>query len=162
MATAKAMLPDALDLDPLEARFRARRVRHHLYGQTLGERIAQARARYGRVYTRAELRAVAYPRRRAWSSRIERRLVKPLEAYRAPIPDDALLRYDDASETALFSRFCVVAPAGGHEDRPTHWIVGELRGGLERYAIVARWHTQTGRTRPRRIPHPKTREGETS
>lgn len=162
MATSEVMRPDALDLDGLEAAAQVRRIRDGLPGQTVGDRIAQARARYGRVYTEAELRAAAGPRWRAWFSRFARDVMQPLEAYQAPIPDDALLRYDDASDTAWFSRFCVVAPASAGRDRPARWIVGQLRGSAERYAIVARWHTAAGRTGRRRTPHPQTREGETS
>ncbi len=162
MATSEVTLPDALDLDALEAGFRVRRIRDRLFGQTLGQRIAQARARYGRVYTLAELRAAARPRRRARGRRFDRGFMESLEAYQGPIPDDALLRYDDASETAWFSRFYVVAPASSGRERPTRWIVGELRGGVELYAIVARWHTPAGPTRLRLGPKPWTREGETS
>ena len=161
MATSEVMRADALDLDVLEAAAQVRRIRDRLPGQTLGERIAQALARYGRVYTGAELRAAACPRWRAWLSRFAHDVMQPLEAYQAPIPDDAL-RYDDASDTAWFSQFCVVAPASAGRDRPARWIVGQLRGGAELYAVDARWHTPVGPTGRRRTPHPQTREGETS
>jgi hypothetical protein len=157
MATTEFTLPDTLDLDAFEAGVRVRRIRDRLLGQTLGERVAQARARYGRVYTLAELRAAACPRWRAWLSRPDRGFMEPLESYQAPIPDDALLRYDDASETAWFSRFCVVTPASSGRDRSAGWIVGELRGGVELFAIVARWHTPAGQAAPK----PWTREGGT-
>jgi hypothetical protein len=39
---------------------------------------------------------------------------------------------------------------------------GQLRGGAERYAIVARWHTQAGPSGHPRTPDPQTRRGETS
>lgn len=150
MASTEFTVPDMLDLDAFEAGARVRRIRDRLLGQTLGERVAQVRARYGRVYTLAELRAAACPRWRTWFSCSDRGLMEPLEGYEAPIPDDALLRYDDASETAFFSRFCVVAPARSEPDRPSRWIVGEIRGGSELYAVVARWRTPAGQDRPRR------------
>lgn len=162
MATSEVMRPDALDRDALEAGAQVRRIRDRLPGQTLGERIAQALARYGRVYTGAEVRPAAGPRWRAWFSRFVRDVMQPLEAYRASIPDDALLRYDDASDMAWFSRFCALAPARAGRDRPARWIVGQLRGGGELYAVGARWHTPAGPTGRRRTPHPHTREGETS
>ncbi len=132
-----------------------------MLGQTLGERIAHAQARYGRVYTLAELRAATCPGWQAWFSRLKRQVMEPLEAYQAPNPDDGLLRYEDASETAWFSRFCVVAPASAGRDRPSRWIVGQLRG-VELYAIVARWDTQAGPIGHRRTPNPQARKGETS
>jgi hypothetical protein len=150
MASTEFTVPDTLDLDAFEAGARVRRIRDRLLGQTLGERVAQARARYGLVYTLAELRAAICPRWRPWFSHSDRGFMEPLEGYEAPIPDDALLRYDDASETALFSRFWVVASTRSGADRPARWIVGEVRGSAGLYAIVARWHALAGEDQPRR------------
>lgn len=143
VVTVEAVLPDMIGLDALEEGFRIRRIRDRLLRPTLEERVAQVRARYGRVYTAAQLRAAASPRQRNRFRGFERGFLEPLETYGA-IPDDALLRYDDALETESFSQFWVVAPARSGRDRPTRWIVGQLRGGLGLFAIVARWRTKTG------------------
>ena len=150
MATSMVMPTGLLDLDALEEGFLVRRIRDRLLRPTLEERVAQARARYGRVYTLGQLRAAAYPRRRGRLSRFERGSMEPLEIYRALIPDDALLRYNDASETESFSQFWVVTPTRVGRDRPARWLVGQLRGGVQLYAIVARWHIQAGRGNRRR------------
>jgi hypothetical protein len=35
---------------------------------------------------------------------------QPIESYRERIPDDVLLKYDDAQATELFANFCVATP----------------------------------------------------
>ena len=144
VATVEAVLPDMIGLDALEEGFRIRRIRDRLLRPTLEERVAQVRARYGRVYTPAQLRAAASPRQRNRFRGFKRGFLEPLETYGAPIPDDALLRYGDALETESFSQFWVVAPARSGQHRCARWIVGQLRGGLDLFAIVARWRTETG------------------
>ena len=145
MVVQGAVLPDVLDLDALEEGFRVRRIRERLLRPTLEERVAQVRARYGRVYTLTQLRATASARRRGRARRCEHGFMESIEAYEAPIPDDALLRYEDASETTWFWRFHVVMPISSRAERPLRWIVGEVRGGADLYAIVARWHTAAAR-----------------
>ncbi len=144
MVTVEAVLPDMIGLDALEEGFRIREIRDRLLRPTLEERVAQVRARYGRVYTPAQLRAAASPRQPNRLRSFERRFLEPLETYGALIPDDALLRYGDALEAESFSQFWVVAPARSGQDRCARWIVGQLRGGLDLFAIVARWRTKTG------------------
>jgi hypothetical protein len=144
VVTARAVLPDMIGLDALEEGFRVRRIRDRLLRPTLDERVARVRARYGRVYTRAQLCGGGAARRRGRFRRLERGCARSLEAYGARIPDDALLRYDDALGTEAFSQFWVVTPARSGRDRCARWLVGELRGGVDLFAIVARWRTGTG------------------
>jgi hypothetical protein len=144
VVTVDAVLPEMVRLDALEEGFRIQRIRDRLLRPTLEERVAQVRARYGRVYTPAQLRTAASPHQRNRFRGFQRGFLEPLETYEAPIPDDALLRYDDALGTESFSQFWVVTPARAGQDRPIRWIVGQLRGGVDLFAIVARWRTATG------------------
>jgi hypothetical protein len=147
VVSVEAVLPDMIGLDALEEGFRIRRIRDRLLRPTLEERVAQVRTRYGRVYTPAQLRAATSPRQPNRLRGFERGFLEPLETYGAPISDDALLRFDDALGTESFSQFWVVAPARSGRDRCTRWIVGQLRGGVDLFAIIARWRTETGSAR---------------
>ena len=162
MVRVDGVLPDVSGRDALEDGFRVRRIRDRLFRPPLEERLARVRARYRRVLTLPRLRAAASPRRGKGVRRSERGFMEALDGYEGPISDDALLRYDDAWETGAFSQFWVVRPARSGRDRGMRWMVGELRGGLDLYAIVAQWRTATGagpskEARPHRRPGVRTR-----
>jgi hypothetical protein len=64
--------------------------------------------------------------------------LEPIEAYRQSIPDEALLKYDDAAQSGLFSRFMVATPTYYSERQVDPWIIGEVTG-TEEWAVLAQW-----------------------
>jgi hypothetical protein len=116
-----------------------RAIRASLPGQVLCERLDAARLQYGELYSLADIRrhVIATLPWRLANPRTAR--VEPVGAYAARIPDEALLKYDDAVKTRLFSAFFVVSPAYDHaEPGPDPWIIGEVADtGL--YAVIAQW-----------------------
>ena len=65
-------------------------------------------------------------------------LARTIETYAAPIPDEVLLKYDDAARTGLFSKFWVATPTYYQERQVDPWIVAEV-DGADRWAVIARW-----------------------
>ena len=65
-------------------------------------------------------------------------VLEPIEEYRQAIPDEALLKYDDAVKSNLFSRFWVATPTYYQERQVDPWILGEVTG-TDRYAVIAKW-----------------------
>ena len=117
---------------------RIRDIRARLPGQALCERVDMARAQYGPLYTLAEIRAKVgetFPFR--WGQR-RTALLHPLETYDQRIPDDALLKFDDASKTGLFSTFYVATPAYTKGQEPDPWLLGVVTG-TDLYAVLAQW-----------------------
>jgi len=116
------------------------RIRARLPGQVLWDRIETARTAFGPLYTLAEVQqriGESLPikigcRRTA--------VCEPIETYRGTrIPDEALLKYDEAAQSGLFSRFWVATPAYRQERQADPWILGEV-SGTDRYAVIARWN----------------------
>jgi hypothetical protein len=125
-----AVFPDVTD--------RLRTIRRRLPGQMLRERIDMAAVSYGPLYTMAELRekvGQVLPRRLGF---VRGASLEPIETYRQPIPEDALLKYDDAFRSGLFSKFWVATPTYYQERQVDPWIIGEItEAGV--YAVIARW-----------------------
>jgi hypothetical protein len=123
---------------PAEAVDRIRTIRQRLPGQMLRERIDVAAATYGPLYTLTEVRekvGQVLPRRLGF---VRGATLEPIETYRQPIPDDALLKYDEAFRSNLFSKFWVATPTYYQERQVDPWVVGEIsEAGL--YAVIARW-----------------------
>jgi hypothetical protein len=120
----------------LDSRIRA--IRARLPGQVLRERIEMAQVCYGPLYSLAELRqkvGQTLPRRAGF---VRGAVLEPIEEYRQVIPDDALLKYDDAVNSGLFSRFWVATPTYYQERQVDPWICGEV-AGTDRYAVIAQW-----------------------
>ena len=118
---------------------RARAVRARLPGQMLHQRVESAQLTYGQLYTLAEIRqrvGEALPRRFGY---VRSAVLEPIESYRQPIPDQALLKYDDAAQTGLFDKFWVATPTYYQERQVDPWIIGEIGGGSDRWAVIARW-----------------------
>ena len=118
---------------------RARAVRARLPGQMLQQRIENAQLTYGPLYTLAEVRkrvGDALPRRMGY---VRSAVLEPIESYRQPIPDEALLKYDDAVQSGIFDKFWVATPAYYQERQVDPWIIGEIGGGADRWAVIARW-----------------------
>ena len=78
----------------------------------------------------------ALPRRFGY---VRSAVLEPIESYRERIPDHALLKYDDAVQSGLFDKFWVATPTYYQERQVDPWIVGEIGGGADRWAVIARW-----------------------
>jgi hypothetical protein len=117
---------------------RAERVRRRLPGQMRQERLEQARLRFGPLYTREEIAvrvAETLPRRFGY---VRSAGFEPIEDYVAPIPPDALVKYDDARLTELFGKFLVVTPRYYEQPQVDPWIVAEVVGS-GRFVVIAQW-----------------------
>ncbi|HXU90970.1 MAG TPA: hypothetical protein VFQ62_19165 [Methylomirabilota bacterium] len=117
---------------------RLREIRSRLPGQMLQERLENAQLTYGPLYTLAEIRqrvGEVLPRRLGY---VRSAVLEPVETYRERIPDDSLLKYDDAARSGLFSKFWVATPTYYQERQVDPWIVAEV-AGTDRWAVVARW-----------------------
>ena len=122
------------DLMSPETVTRVREIRSRLPGQMLQERVENAQLTYGPLYTLAEIRqrvGEVLPRRLGY-------VLEPVENYRERIPDESLLKYDDAVSSGLFSKFWVATPTYYQERQVDPWIVAEV-SGTDRWAVIARW-----------------------
>jgi hypothetical protein len=122
----------------LDTDARVRAIRARLPGQMLRERIQMAELLNGPLYSLAEVRqkvGQTLPRRTGY---VRGAALEPIEEYRQAIPDEALLKYDDAVKSNLFSRFWVATPTYYQERQVDPWILGEVTG-TDRYAVIARW-----------------------
>jgi hypothetical protein len=117
---------------------RLREIRTRLPGQMLQERLENAQLTYGPLYTLAEIRqrvGEVLPRRLGY---VRSAVLEPVETYRERIPDESLLKYDDAVRSGLFSKFWVATPTYYQERQVDPWIVAEV-AGTDRWAVIARW-----------------------
>ena len=117
---------------------RLRRIRSRLPGQVLRERIELAAVSYGPLMTLAQIRlriGETLPRKFGF---VRSAALEPIESYGAPIPDEALLKYDVAVRSGFFSKFWVATPTYYQERQVDPWIVGEVQGS-DLCAIVAQW-----------------------
>lgn len=122
--------------DPITARVRA--VRDRLPGQLLRERLGMTQLCYGRLYGLAEIRqkvGKVLPRRVGF---VRGATLEPIQTYREAIPDEALLKYDDAVRSGLFSRFWIATPTYYQQRQMDPWIIGEVIGS-DRWAVIAHW-----------------------
>lgn len=118
---------------------RVRAVKNRLPGQMLRERLETAALLYGPLYSLAEVRqrvAETLPRKVGF---VRGATLEPIEAYSAAITEDALLKYDDAVRTGLFSKFLVATPTYYREQQVDPWIVAEVAGSTDRWVVVAQW-----------------------
>ena len=117
---------------------RIRAIRSRLPGQLLRERLEMAILCHGPLYTLAEIRqrvGEVLPRRLGY---VRGATLEPIEQYREPIPDEALLKYDDAVRSGLFSKFWVATPTYYQDRQVDPWIVAEVEG-TDRWAVIVRW-----------------------
>jgi hypothetical protein len=122
--------------DTIAARVRA--VRDRLPGQLLRERLEMAHLCYWPLYTLAEIRqkiGEMLPRRVGF---VRGAALEPIQTYTDAIPDEALLKYDDAVRSGLFSKFWVATPTYYQERQMDPWIIGEVIGS-DRWAVIAQW-----------------------
>jgi hypothetical protein len=123
---------------PTDPAARARAIRSRLSGQMLSHRLEMAALCYGPLYSLAEIRqrvGAVLPRRLGY---VRGASLEPIETYASPIPDEALLKYDDAARTGLFSKFQVATPTYYQERQVDPWIVAEVDGS-DRWVVIARW-----------------------
>ena len=126
------------ELKTLDDSSRARRIRARLPGQVLRERIDLTRASYGPLHTMIEVRrkvAETLPHRIGY---VRGATFESIETYQESIPDDALLKYDDAKRTGWFDKFWVVTPTYYRERQLDPWIVGEVLG-TSLCAVITQW-----------------------
>jgi hypothetical protein len=126
------------ELKTLDPAARAGRIRARLPGQVLRERIDLARASFGPLYSMVEIRrkvAETLPHRIGY---VRGAVFEPIESYQDIIPDEALLKYDDAVRTGLFDKFWVVTPTYYRERQLDPWIVGQVTG-TSFHAVIAQW-----------------------
>jgi len=117
---------------------RAREIRHRLPGQARRQRLDTARLEYGPLYTLAEIQervAQTLPPKFGF---IRRAVLEVIESYQGLIPDQALLKYDAALQSGLFSVFTVVTPTYFSQKQVDPWIVAQV-DGAELYAVIAQW-----------------------
>jgi hypothetical protein len=117
---------------------RLREIRSRLPGQMLHERLETAQLNYGPLYSLAEIRqrvGEVLPRRLGY---VRSAVLEPIETYRERIPDESLLKYDDAVRSGLFSKFWVATPTYYQERQVDPWIIAEVLG-TDRWAVIARW-----------------------
>lgn len=126
------------ELMSVETGTRVREIRSRLPGQMLHERLENAQLTYGPLYTLAEVRqrvGEVLPRRLGY---VRSAVLEPIETYRERIPDESLLKYDDAVRSGFFSKFWVATPTYYQERQVDPWIVAEV-AGTDRWAVIARW-----------------------
>jgi hypothetical protein len=126
------------DATPCDSDARLRTIRARLPGQVLRERLEMAMICFGPLYSLAEIRqrvGETLPRRFGY---VRSASLEPIEAYRRAIPDEALLKYDDALRSGLFSKFWVATPTYYQERQVDPWIVAEVDGS-DRWAVIAQW-----------------------
>ena len=123
---------------PPDVDARVRAIRARLPGQVLRERLEMAQLCHGPLFTLAEIRqkvGQTLPRRTGY---VRGAALASIEEYRHTIPDDALLKYDDAVKSGLFAKFWVATPTYYQERQVDPWIIGEV-AGADRYAVIAQW-----------------------
>lgn len=115
-------------LDAADVTARVSSIRRRLPGQMLRERLDTATILYGPLYSIAEVRtriAEALPRKVGF---VRAASLEPIERYQGRIPDDALLKYDDAVQSGLFGKFFVATPTYYSERQMDPWIIAEVEG----------------------------------
>src|SRR5215475_11707375 len=117
---------------------RLRAIRSRLPGQMLRERIEMAAICYGPLHRLPEIRqriAESLPRRFGF---VRSTVLEPIESYREPIPDETLLKYDDAVRSGFFGKFWVATPRYYEQRQVDPWIIAEITGS-DMCAVIARW-----------------------
>jgi hypothetical protein len=123
---------------PTDAAERVRSIRFRLPGQAVNERLEMARVAYGPLYTLGLIRervAETLPIRAGY---IRSAVIEAIDEYRGSISDEALLKYDDAERSGLFSEFRVVTPTYYRQPQVDPWLVAQI-AGTKLWAVIARW-----------------------
>jgi hypothetical protein len=123
---------------PTDVAERVRAIRFRLPRQAVMERIELARVAYGPLYTIGLIQervAETLPIRIGY---VRSTVMEPIEQYSGLIPDEVLLRYDEAARSGLFAKFWVVTPTYYWKSQVDPWIVAEV-AGTRLCAVIARW-----------------------
>lgn len=123
---------------PADTAERARAIRLRLPRQAVSERIELARLCFGPLYTLGLVRqrvAETLPHRVGY---VRSTSMEPIEQYAGAIPDDVLLKYEEAERSGLFAKFWVVTPTYYWRSQIDPWIVAEV-AGTTLCALIARW-----------------------
>lgn len=149
------MNSERLDVETVQANGaeRLRAIRLRLPGQAVKERVETARAAYGPLYTMGLVRervAETLPTKIGY---VRSTMIDPIEEYRGLIPDEALLKYDDAAQSGLFSKFWVVTPTYYWKRQIDPWMLAEVTG-TKLCALITRWDDQDGENQGERADHP--------
>lgn len=118
---------------------RVRAIRNRLPGQMLRERLDTAALLYGPLYSLGEIRQRVADSLQRRVGFVRGAAFEPIESYQPPIPETALLKYDDAVRSGLFARFLVATPTYYREHQVDPWIVAEVAGSTDRWAVIAQW-----------------------
>ena len=129
--------PIGTDIADAAARIRA--IRHRLPGQMLRERLETAALLYGPLYSLVEVRQRVADTLARKVGFVRGATFEPIETYSRVIPDDALLKYDDAVRSGLFAKFLVATPAYYREQQVDPWIIAEVAGSTDRWVVIAQW-----------------------
>lgn len=117
---------------------RIRDIRATLPGQLRQQRLRTASLLFGPLYSLDEVhRRVAHTLPFALG-RVRRMRVTPIEGADVFLPEDVLLRYDEAVQTGVFSRFLVGTPAYYWWSQPQAWLIAEV-AGTDRWAVLTHW-----------------------
>lgn len=128
----------SVETAPTDVAERVRAIRFRLPGQSVMERLEIARVAYGQLYTMGLIRervAETLPIRLGY---IRSAVIEAIEEYGGSIPDESLLKYDDAERSGLFSEFRVVTPTYYREPQVDPWLVARV-AGTTLWAVIARW-----------------------
>jgi len=123
---------------PADAAERVRAIRFRLPRQAVTERIELARVSYGPLYTIGLVRERAAETLPTRIGYVRSTIIEPIEQYIGLIPDEVLLKYDDAERSGLFAKFWVVTPTYYWKPQVDPWIVAEV-AGTTLCAVIARW-----------------------
>ena len=116
-------------------------IRAGLPGQARQARVMTASMLYGPLGSLDELhRRIARTLPPRFGS-VRHASVSPIEQSEAVIPDDVLLKYDDAKQIGLFLRFLVATPMYWFGVGGDPWLVANV-AGTDRWAVIARWSDQ--------------------
>jgi hypothetical protein len=127
-----------------DRRERVRDIRSGLPGQVRQARLVTASMLYGPLCSLDELHGRIARTLPARFGSVRRARVVPIEQSETLIPDDTLLKYDDAVQLELFSRFVIATPAYWFGEEGDPWLIGNV-AGTERWAVIARWGDENRR-----------------
>ena len=115
-----------------------REIRAGLPGQLRQQRLRAAALEFGPLYSLDDIhRRIAHTLPSVLGC-VRRTRVTPIERARMFIPEDALLRYDEAAQHGVFARFLVATPAYYWRSQPAAWLIAEV-DGTDRWVVLAHW-----------------------
>ena len=123
---------------PADVAERVRGIRFRLPGQAVRERIELARVAYGPLYSIGLIRERVAETLLTRIGYVRSTAMELIEEYRGLIPDEVLLKYDEAERSGLFANFWVVTPTYYRSPQADPWLVAEV-AGTRLCAVIAQW-----------------------